>query len=130
MRAKIPTWPTFQYERRSEPLAPPRRYLKRLMRSIAIGLATVALALGLGVVGYRLTGRLGWLDSFYNASMILGGMGPVDSRPSIPGAEKVFASIYALFSGFFILIIAGVMFGPVFHRFIHQFHADVPEENA
>jgi hypothetical protein len=80
------------------------------------------------VIGYHLSGGLGWLDSFYNASMILGGMGPVDSRPVIPSAEKWFASIYALFSGFAILIIAGVMFGPIFHRFIHRFHLDLPEK--
>ena len=128
MRAKIPTWPTFQYERLGEPVAPPRRYLTRLMRSLTLGLVTVALSLAIGVVGYRITGRLGWLDSLYNASMILGGMGPVDNRPSIPDGEKVFASIYALFSGFAILVIAGVMFGPVFHRFIHEFHADMPAE--
>ena len=60
--------------------------------------------------------------------MILGGMGPVDSRPVIPSAEKWFASVYALFSGFAILIIAGVMFGPIFHRFIHRFHLDLPEK--
>jgi hypothetical protein len=53
-------------------------------------------------------------------------MGPVDPRPVIPAAEKWFASAYALFSGFAILIIAGVMFGPIFHRFIHRFHLDLP----
>ncbi len=127
MNAKPPPWPMIRYEHRREPLAPGRRYLRRLARSVTFGLAIVAVALGIGVVGYRVCGGLGWLDSLYNASMILGGMGPVDNRAVIPDAEKVFASVYALFSGFAILIIAGVMFGPVFHRFIHEFHADVPE---
>ena len=130
MSSKRPPWPMIYYEHRREPLASTRRYLKRLMHSVTFGLVIVAGALAIGVVGYRLTGRLGWLDSLYNASMILGGMGPVDNRPSVPDAEKVFASIYALFSGFAILVIAGVMFGPIFHRFIHQFHADVPEKGA
>ncbi len=115
------------YEHKQEPLAPTRVFAGRLARSVALGLAVVALALAIGVVGYRVFGGLSWLDSIYNASMILGGMGPVDARPVIPDAEKWFASVYALFSGFAILIIAGVMFGPIFHRFIHRFHADVPE---
>ena len=119
--------PLLNFERRVEPLAERRVFARRVARSLFIGFLVVLVALGIGVVGYRTTGRLSWLDSLYNASMILGGMGPVDPRLEIPAAEKVFASAYALFSGFAILIIAGVMFGPVFHRFIHRFHADVPE---
>ena len=115
------------YEHRREPLAPPHVFARRLMFSFALAIAVVLLALAIGVVGYHVSGGLSWLDSLYNASMILGGMGPVDPRPVIPDSEKWFASGYALFSGFAILIIAGVMFGPIFHRFIHRFHADVPE---
>ena len=121
--------PLLDFERRHEPVAPGHVFARRVFRSVAIGFAIVLLALAIGVVGYRVTGGLSWLDSLYNASMILGGMGPVDPRPEIPVAEKWFASAYALFSGFAILIIAGVMFGPVFHRFIHRFHADMPEKN-
>jgi hypothetical protein len=117
-----------EFERRHEPVAPGHVFARRVARSIAIGFAVVLAALGIGVVGYRVTGGLSWLDSLYNASMILGGMGPVDPRPEIPVAEKWFASVYALFSGFAILIIAGVMFGPIFHRFLHRFHYDVPEK--
>ena len=116
------------FEHRRDPLAPLPVFARRLARSVTLGLAIVLLSLSIGVIGYHLSGGLGWLDSFYNASMILGGMGPVDSRPVIPSAEKWFASAYALFSGFAILIIAGVMFGPIFHRFIHRFHLDLPEK--
>ena len=119
---------SMKYERRREPLAPTRVFARRMARSVGIGCFVVLIALAIGVIGYRVWGRLSWLDSLYNASMILGGMGPVDARPEIPRAEKLFASAYALFSGFAILIIAGVMFGPIFHRFIHRFHADVPEK--
>ena len=124
---KLP--PLVSFERWHEPIAPAHVFVRRVVRSLAIGFAIVLVALGIGVVGYRVSGKLSWLDSLYNASMILGGMGPVDPRPVIPDAEKWFASAYALFSGFAILIIAGVMFGPLFHRFIHRFHADVPERN-
>ena len=130
MRAGTTRKPWTRFESWREPVAPKHRFMRRLARSVTLGLGIVALSLGLGVVGYRVFGKLGWLDSLYNASMILGGMGPVDNREHIPAAEKWFASAYALFSGLAILVIAGVMFGPIFHRFIHRFHADIPEKGG
>jgi hypothetical protein len=115
--------PLMQLERKHEPLLPYGAFLRRVARSVLIGLLIVAGSLAIGVVGYHWSGRLGWLDSLYNASMILGGMGPVDDRGlGVPPAEKWFASFYALYSGLAILVIVGVMFAPLFHRFLHHFH--------
>ena len=120
---KPPMLPSIlEFERKHEPMAPGHVFARRVSRSIALGFAVVLAALAIGVVGYRITGGLSWLDSLYNASMILGGMGPVDARPQIPDAEKWFASAYALFSGIAFLVIVGVMFAPLFHRFLHHFH--------
>lgn len=115
-------------ETRYEPLAPRPVFLRRLARSVVFGLLFVTGALAIGVVGYHVAGGLSWLDSFYNASMILGGMGPVDGRPVIPPAEKVFASVYALFAGVAFLVIVGVMFAPLFHRALHRFHLMAVED--
>ncbi|HYV51207.1 MAG TPA: hypothetical protein VE910_04830, partial [Dongiaceae bacterium] len=68
------------------------------------------------------------LDSALNAAMILGGMGPVD--PITQPAAKVFASIYALYSGLVLLAVAGLFFAPIFHRFIHHFHVEMEDEDA
>jgi hypothetical protein len=114
-------------ETQHEPLAPRRVFVRRLARSIVFGSGFVALALSLGVLGYHFTGGLPWLDSLYNAAMILSGMGPVDDRPLIPAAEKWFASFYALFSGVAFLVIVGVMFAPLFHRVLHRFHLTADE---
>ena len=112
-----------ELERRQEPLLPYRAFLLRLGRSVLGGVAIVLGSLVIGVVGYHWSGRLSWIDSLYNASMILGGMGPVDDRGlAIPVAEKWFASAYALFAGTALLVIVGVMFAPLFHRFLHHFH--------
>jgi hypothetical protein len=72
------------------------------------------------MVGYRLTEGMGWLDAFLNASMILGGMGPVDPMPT--DAAKLFAGFYALFAGVFFLVIAGVILAPFLHRVLHLLH--------
>jgi len=97
-------------------------------RSIAVSSALIAISLGIGVLGYRLTAGLDWVDALLNASMILTGMGPV-SQLSSNGA-KLFASAYALFSGVIFIASAGVAVGPVAHRFLHRFHVELddPEE--
>ncbi len=87
-----------------------------------LGLAAgvVATALGIGVVGYHSLVGLSWIDSLLNASMILGGMGPVD--PITTDAGKIFASFYALFSGLAFIGISALLFAPFFHRLLHRFH--------
>jgi hypothetical protein len=118
-----------ELERRHEPLLPYSTFLLRLIRSVLAGGVIVLGSLAIGVVGYHWSGHLGWLDSLLNASMILGGMGPVDDRGlGIPPAEKWFASAYALFSGLALLVVVGVMFAPLFHRFMHHFHLVEDEE--
>jgi hypothetical protein len=80
----------------------------------------VALALGIGIAGYHWLGHLAWIDALVNAAMILGGMGPVDALHTNSG--KAFAACYALFSGLTFIVIIGVVFGPVVHRFLHHLH--------
>jgi len=113
------------FERRHQPLLSHREFLLRLARSAAFAGALITGSLGIGVVGYHLLAGLGWLDAMVNASMILGGMGPVD--PVRTAAGKWFASAYALFSGVTFLTSVGVLLAPVAHRFLHHFHLDIEE---
>lgn len=98
------------------------KFLRRVARHFAGVLIFVAVALGIGMLGYHLLAHLNWVDSLLNASMILGGMGPVDPLQS--NAAKVFASCYALFSGLAVIGIAGVMLAPFAHRLLHRFHIE------
>jgi hypothetical protein len=77
-------------------------------------------SLGIGMAGYHFLESLSWLDSLLNASMILGGMGPVN--PLQTAAGKIFASFYALYSGVVLLAAVGILVAPIFHRFLHRFH--------
>ena len=74
------------------------------------------------MAGYRHFEGLGWLDAFLNASMLLGGMGPVDS-PMTDGG-KLFAGLYALYCGLAVIFAAGVILAPVAHRILHRFHVE------
>ena len=109
-----------------KPLAPPRVFFRRLLTSTAVGLVLVTLSLAVGMAGYHGYEGLPWIDAFLNASMILSGMGPLLQPVTVAG--KLFAGIYALYSGLAVLVIAGVMFGPVVHRFLHRFHIEAKDE--
>jgi hypothetical protein len=113
------------FERRHEPLLPRRQFLLRLARSAAFAGGLIGAGLGIGVLGYHAFAGLGWLDSLVNASMILGGMGPVDPVRSTAG--KWFESAYAIFSGVMFLTSVGVLLAPVAHRALHHFHLDAEE---
>ena len=111
-----------RYERRHEPLLPARAWAIRVGWHAALALALLAAALGLGAAGYRFTEGMPWLDAFLNAAMILSGMGPVDTLRTDAG--KLFAGVYAIFSGVLFLAAASVVLAPVLHRVLHRFHLD------
>lgn len=111
------------FEARSQRLLPLRKFLGRLVRSSAAAAGIVVGSLAIGVGGYRHFEHLSWLDSLLNASMILSSMGPV--TPLRTDAGKWFASLYALFSGVAFITVVGVLFAPIVHRLLHQFHLDV-----
>ena len=112
----------FHYEHRSQPLLSRRLFLRRLGRHALAATGLIAGSLGLGVLGYHVFENLSWLDALLNASMILGGMGPVNELHSRAG--KLFASFYALFAGVVFLLIAGVLLAPIAHRILHRLHLD------
>lgn len=108
------------YEKETQPLLPRSKFVKRFMQHFGVSVLILIFSLGIGVIGYHLTEKLSWLDSLLNASMILGGMGPVDVIKTVGG--KLFASFYALYSGIIFIAIAGVMLVPVLHRLLHSLH--------
>lgn len=117
-----------ELESRQSPLASRHvfawRFLKFLLGALALG----AVALGIGVLGYHYIAKFPWVDSLLNASMILGGMGPVGDLPS--DEAKVFASAYALFSGLIFITVTGIVLTPVAHRVLHHFHLDEDDSES
>ena len=108
------------YEHRTHPILSRADFTKRVTCHVMLALIVLVLALGIGVVGYHYLGELDWLDALLNASMILGGMGPVD--PLRKPVAKLFASCYALFSGLAFIGVASLLVAPFAHRLLHRFH--------
>lgn len=113
------------FEHRRQPLLTPREFLFRQLTFLLAALAIIAGSLVLGILGYHFFEGLSYLDSLVNASMILGGMGPVNELHTTAG--KLFASFYALYSGIIFLVSVGVILAPLYHRFLHRFHVEIED---
>lgn len=116
------------FEHRSEQIISKARFHKRVRKYTFFAFSLIGISWFIGALGYHfLTApHLSWVDSFYNAAMILGGMGPVAILDNAPA--KIFASIYALFSGITFLSATSIFFAPFVHRFFHILHVDEPEQ--
>ncbi len=114
-----------QLEHHTQPLLPRALFYRRLLNYSFFAFLMILFALGIGVFGYHLIEGFTWVDSLLNASMILGGMGPVNELHT--NAGKIFASFYALFSGIAFLAIAGTLIAPIAHRFLHRLHLEIEE---
>jgi hypothetical protein len=115
------------YEHRNQSLLPRRAFLLRLTTHVGIAVGIIFGSLAMGVLGYHFLGGFAWIDALVNASMLLGGMGPVDALHTTAG--KLFASFYALYYGMVFLVAVGIIFAPVFHRILHHFHLEAEGES-
>lgn len=108
------------FEHRHEPLISKRQFYIRVGYFALAAAVLLAISWFIGILGYHYFENLSWIDSTLNSAMILGGMGPVNELYT--NAGKIFASIYAIFSGVIFLISVGVILAPVIHRLFHRFH--------
>lgn len=115
------------FEQRRDDLLSRSAFLLRMGRSFGITLLVVGFSLAIGSAGYHYFEDIGWVDSMLNAAMILTGMGPVDQMQTTGG--KLFAMLYALYSGLAFVTIMAIMLAPMIHRWLHHFHLEDEDED-
>lgn len=114
------------YEHKHKPLLPLNKFYKRLLNNFMLAFVIMLVSLAIGVTGYMLLAHLKFADALQNASMILGGMGPIDVMPT--DAAKYFASVYALFSGVSFISTVALLLAPAIHRIMHRFHLETEDD--
>ena len=105
---------------------PAHSHWTKVRRSLLAAFIVVSISLGIGIAGYHHFGGLSWVDSFLEASMILGGMGPVAQLSN--DSVKIFASCYALFSGLMLISTTGFLMAPWLQRLMYNTHHDITAE--
>jgi hypothetical protein len=119
------------FEHHKQPLASQSIFRQRMLRFGLFAAGIILFSLGIGILGYHYIVGLPWIESLLNASMLLGGMGPVYTEWDDAGTvAMLFASFYALFSGMVFLVAVGVIATPIFHRFMHRFHLEIEDNEA
>lgn len=108
--------------RRNKNILPPKEFAKRVLKYSVFSISLLVVSIGIGITGYHFIGELNWIDSFYNASMILTGMGPVNAMEK--DSAKLFASLYAILSGVIFLSTVAIFFSPFAHRIMHLLHIE------
>lgn len=109
------------YEPHHVPPIPVAGFALRMLAHAGVALALITLSMALGMLGYRYTEHMAWVDAFVNTAMLLSGMGPVKTSGLSEGG-KLFAGFYALYSGLAFIAIMSIMLAPVVHRVLHRFH--------
>ena len=97
-------------------------FWRRMLIHSAISSAALGVSLLVGIWGYEHYEDLPLRDAFLNAAMLLGGMGPVKTDLSESG--KVFAGLYALYSGLVVIAVAGLLLAPGVHHLMHHVQWD------
>jgi sterol desaturase/sphingolipid hydroxylase (fatty acid hydroxylase superfamily) len=116
------------YERRDQKPLSRRRFAMRMVRHAGAATLLVIGSLIVGMVGYHWFAEFSWIDAFVNASMLLGGMGPVGDLTTRSG--KLFAGFFALYSGMVFLVLVATILTPVIHRVLHRFHWEMDQKRA
>lgn len=119
------------FEHRSQPLAHTKVFYRRALRFALAAIVLLGLSLLAGMAGYHYLAQISWVDAYYNAAMILTGMGPAldinDLAPERQNTVKIFAGTYAMYSGVVFLAASGLVLSPLLHRFFHKLHLDIQD---
>lgn len=120
--------PICEYEHKKKPLLPVMLFYRRMLNNFFLAAIIIIASLLIGIAGYMVFANMKFVDALLNASMILGGMGPVDTLTSDPA--KYFASFYSLFSGITFLSTIALLLAPAIHRTMHKFHLETEDERS
>jgi hypothetical protein len=116
------SYKSYPFEHTKKPLLDLKTFRQRQFMFFMYAVILIIISLIIGMFGYRYIGSMDWVSAFYNAALILAGMGPANELTS--NAAKIFGGVYSLFSGVIFLSTVAVMFAPLVHRFLHRIHLE------
>ncbi|HEX2787017.1 MAG TPA: hypothetical protein VHP32_03865 [Ignavibacteria bacterium] len=99
-----------------------KHVINHTIRFFILATILIAFHLVVGMLGYRYICGFDWVDAFLNSSMIMGGMGEINALTD--NSSKIFAGVYALFSGLIFIVIISILIYPVLKASMIRLHLD------
>lgn len=116
------------YENRNQPPISRRLFRRRMAVHVLVAMALFFGTIAIGTLGFVTLEGVDWLHGMVNSTMLVSGLGAAEMPQRTGG--RLFASLYALWSGFVFVAMSGIVIAPILHRLLHLFHAEdlMPDE--
>ena len=110
------------FERKHQPLLPYSLFLQRMVRCALISMVLMVSTISLGAMGYHWIEKQSWIDATLNSVLVMMGLGLVNALGTSGG--KLFTVFFSLLSPLVFYAVLALLFTPLLHRFLHDFHLD------
>jgi hypothetical protein len=111
------------FEHHQQPLVSESIFLRRVTKCTWVAFLLLFITISMGAAVYHCAEGLSWLDAMMNAIMIMTGLGLVDTLHTT--FAKAFTCFYALLTAVVFYMILAIIFAPLIHRFLHEFHLEI-----
>jgi Ion channel len=114
------------FENHKQPLVSKGVFAKRVARCVWVAFLLLAVTILMGVGVYHYVEKLSWINSFMNSIMVMTGLGLVDTLQT--NTAKIFTCFYAIITAVVFYMVLAIIFAPLIHRFLHEFHLEIGRE--
>ena len=111
------------FENHKQPLVAQSVFVKRVAKCVWVAAMLLIVTILMGACVYHYIEGFSWVDAVMNAVMIMTGLGLVDSLHTTFG--KVFTTFYAIITAIVFYMVLAIIFAPLIHRFLHEFHLEI-----
>jgi hypothetical protein len=115
------------FEHHKQPLVTRNVFLRRVAKCVCVAFLLLAVSISMGAVVYHCVEGLSWVDALMNAVMIMTGLGLVSTLHTV--SAKIFTTFYAILTAIVFYMVLAIIFAPLIHRFLHEFHLEIGREN-
>jgi hypothetical protein len=116
------------FEHHKQPLVSKNVFVKRVFNCAWVAFMLLAVTILTGVAVYHYVEKLSWINSFMDSVMVMTGLGLVDTLQT--GAAKIFTCFYAIITAIVFYMVLAIIFAPLIHRFLHEFHLEIGREGG
>ena|ERR1700733_5599107 len=111
------------FEHHQDPIISKEKFVERVARCVWVASMLLAGTILVGAMVYHFMEGFSWVDASMNAIMIMTGLGLTDTLHTT--GAKIFTCFYAIITAVVFYAVLAIIFAPLIHRFLHEFHLEL-----